>query len=105
MSSRNDGSGKAVKPSRCAIRHSQCSVQFPQRNFPASGRTGKQAWCRKVGEGEGTEERERVIGKAAEDECVFIPSEGPGWQMRSRSDAIPDVAGDESGHGPLPRMA
>jgi hypothetical protein len=31
---------------------------------------------------EGTKERERVVGKAA-DECVFIPGEGPGWQMSS----------------------
>jgi hypothetical protein len=33
-----------------------------------------------VGEGKGT--KERVAGKAAEDECVFIAGEGPGWQMR-----------------------
>jgi hypothetical protein len=26
---------------------------------------------------------ERVVGKAAGDECVFIPGEGLGWQMRS----------------------
>jgi len=26
--------------------------------------------------------RERVVGKAAGDECVFIPDEGSGWQMR-----------------------
>ena len=31
----------------------------------------------------GTKEREKVVGKAAGDECVFIPGEGPGWQMRS----------------------
>jgi len=36
-----------------------------------------------VREGEGTKERERVVGKAVGDECVFIPGEGPGWQMRS----------------------
>jgi hypothetical protein len=29
-----------------------------------------------VGEGKGTKERERVVGKAAGDECVFIPGEG-----------------------------
>ena len=34
-------------------------------------------------EGKGTKEREGVVGKAAGDECVFIPGEGPGWQMRS----------------------
>jgi hypothetical protein len=33
--------------------------------------------------GKGTKGSERVIGKAAGDECVFIPGEGPGWQMRS----------------------
>jgi hypothetical protein len=27
---------------------------------------------------EGTKGRERVVGKAAGDECVFIPGEGPG---------------------------
>jgi hypothetical protein len=26
--------------------------------------------------------RERVVGKAVGDECVFILGEGPGWQMR-----------------------
>jgi hypothetical protein len=36
-----------------------------------------------VREGKGTKERERVDGKAAGDEGVFIPGEGPGWQMRS----------------------
>ena len=44
-------------------------------------------------------ERERVDGKAAGDECVFIPGEGPGWQMRVGSDAMPDAAGGEGGHG------
>ena len=43
-------------------------------------------------------ERERVVGKAAGDECVFIPGGGPSWQMRS-SDTIPDAAGGEGGHG------
>jgi hypothetical protein len=42
-------------------------------------------------------ERERVVGKAAGDDCFFIP-EGPGWQMKS-SDTIPDAAGGEGGHG------
>jgi hypothetical protein len=41
----------------------------------------------KVGEEKGTKERERVVGKAAGDECVFIPGEGP------------DAAGGEGGHG------
>ena len=43
-------------------------------------------------------ERERVVGKAAGDECVFIPGEGPSWQMKS-SDTIPEAAGGEGGHG------
>ena len=41
---------------------------------------------RRVQEGReprGKKGRERVVGKAAGDECVFIPGEGPGWQMRS----------------------
>jgi hypothetical protein len=51
-------------------------------------------------DGRGEEnKRERVVGKAAGDECVFISGEGPGWQMRSGSDAIPDAAGGEGGHG------
>ena len=37
-------------------------------------------------------ERERVVGKAAGDECVFIPGEGPSWQIKS-SDTIPEPAG------------
>jgi len=35
----------------------------------------------------------RVVGKAAGDECVLIPGEGQGWQMRSGPDAIPDAGG------------
>jgi hypothetical protein len=42
-----------------------------------------------VGEGglksEGGKGKERVVGKAAGDECVFIPGVGPGWQVRSSS--------------------
>src|SRR5256885_81120 len=37
--------------------------------------------CRKVREGKGTKGNERVVGKAAGDERVFIPGEGPGWQQ------------------------
>jgi hypothetical protein len=44
-------------------------------------------------------------GKAAGDEYVFIPGEGPDWQMRSGSDTIPDAAGGEGVTGPLNRMA
>ena len=40
-----------------------------------------------------------MLEKAAGDECVFIPGEGPGWQMKVGSDAIPDAAGGEGGHG------
>ena len=40
--------------------------------------------CREV-KSEGTKGRERVVGNAAGDEYVFIPGEGPGWQMRSGS--------------------
>lgn len=29
--------------------------------------------CRKVREGKGTNERKRVVGRVAGDECVFIP--------------------------------
>jgi hypothetical protein len=50
--------------------------------------------CRKVREGKGTKGSERVVGKAAGDERVFIAGEGP-----VGSDAIPDAAGGESGHG------
>jgi hypothetical protein len=53
----------------------------------------------KVGEGKGRKERERVAGKAAGDECVFIPGKGPGLADEVGSDAIPDAAGGEGGHG------
>jgi hypothetical protein len=32
-------------------------------------------------EEKGESRRERVAGKAAGDDCVFIPTGGPGWQM------------------------
>jgi hypothetical protein len=51
-----------------------------------------------VGEGKGTKERERVVRKTAGDKCVFI-LEGSSWQMKPGSDAIPDAAGGEGGHG------
>ena len=38
-----------------------------------------------------------MLEKRRGDDCFFIPGEGPGWQMRS--DAIPDAAGGEGGHG------
>jgi hypothetical protein len=43
--------------------------------------------CRNV-KSEGEKRREEVAGKAVGDECVFIPGEGPGWQMKVGSDAI-----------------
>jgi hypothetical protein len=48
--------------------------------------------------------KEMVVGKAAGDERVFIPSRPPGWQM-GVSDAIPATAGGEGVTGPLDRMA
>jgi hypothetical protein len=43
--------------------------------------------------------KERVVGKAAGDERVFIPGRGSGLADEASSDAMPDVAGGESGHG------
>ena len=54
--------------------------------------------CRKV-KSEGKKGREGVVGKAAGDECVFIPGEGPGLADEVGSDAIPDAAGGEGSHG------
>jgi hypothetical protein len=42
---------------------------------------------------EGKKGRERVAGKAAGDECVFIPGDGPGWQMRVSSTGGEGVTG------------
>jgi hypothetical protein len=50
-----------------------------------------------VREGKGTKGSERVVGKAAGDECVFIPGEGPGLADEVGSDAIPDAASGEGG--------
>jgi hypothetical protein len=36
--------------------------------------------CRKV-KIEGEKGREGVVGKAAGDECVFVPGKVPSWQM------------------------
>ena len=54
---------------------------------------------RKVREGKGTKGSERVVRKAAGDECVFIAGEGPGLADEVGSDAIPDATGGEGGHG------
>jgi hypothetical protein len=43
--------------------------------------------------------KERVVGKAAGDECVFIPGEGLGRQMKPAQAPLPDVVGGVSGHG------
>jgi hypothetical protein len=59
-----------------------------------------------VREGKGTKGSERVVGKAAGDECVFIPGEGPGLADEVRSDAIPGRGGAvRAVTGPLNRMA
>jgi hypothetical protein len=52
--------------------------------------------CRKV-KSEGTKERERVVGKAAGDECVFILAKADEVGF----DAMPDAAGGEAVTGPL----
>jgi len=52
-----------------------------------------------VREGKRTKEREKVIGKAAGDECVFYTWRRTGLADEVRSDAIPDAAGGEGGHG------
>ena len=52
-----------------------------------------------MGEGKGTKERERGVGKAAGDECVFIPGEGPGWQMRSGPTPYRTRRAVRGGHG------
>jgi hypothetical protein len=58
-----------------------------------------------VREGKGTKGSERVVGKAAGHERVFIAGEGPDWQMRSGPTSIPDMAGGEVVMGPLHWMA
>jgi hypothetical protein len=57
---------------------------------PSRGVSGAQRGLRHEGAVQGRWERgreqnegERVVGKAAGDECVFIPGEGPSWQMKS----------------------
>jgi hypothetical protein len=55
-----------VSGARCGLRHD---------------RIGR---CRKV-KSKGEKGRKGVVGKAAGDECVFIPGEVLGWQMRSGS--------------------
>jgi len=61
--------------------------------------------CRKVGEEKERKERERVVGKAAGDKCVFIPGEGPGWQMRSGPTPYRTRRAVRAVTGPLNRKA
>jgi hypothetical protein len=56
-------------------------------------------------ESRGKKGRERVVGKAAGDECVFIPGEGPGWQMRSGATPYRTRRAVRAVTGPLNRMA
>ena len=48
---------------------------------------------------EGKIGRERAVGKAAGDECVFIPGKRAGLADEVGSDAMPEAAGGEGGHG------
>ena len=50
-------------------------------------------------ERKGTKGSERVVGKAAGDECVFYTWRRTGLADEVGSDAIPDAAGGEDGHG------
>jgi hypothetical protein len=51
-----------------------------------------------VREGKEPKEKERVAGKAAGDECIFIPGEGPGPADEVESlTPIPDTTGGEGG--------
>ena len=40
-----------------------------------------------------------MLEKAAGTNAVFISGRGSGWQMRATSDAMPEAAGGEGGHG------
>jgi hypothetical protein len=51
---------------------------------------------------EGTKGRERVVGKAAGEECVLYLAKGPGWQIWSGA-TMPDAAGGEGVTGSLNR--
>jgi hypothetical protein len=50
-----------------------------------------------VREGKEPKEKERVVGKAAGDECVFITWRRTGLADEVESDAIPDMTGGEGG--------
>jgi hypothetical protein len=60
------------------------------------GLRGTRGRCRQEREGgEGAKGSERVVEKAAGDECAFIPGEGTGLADEVGSDTIPDTAGGE----------
>jgi hypothetical protein len=63
------GGPQGVSGARCGLRHD------------------RRGQCRKV-KSEETKGRERVAGKGAGDECVFIPGEGLGWQIWSPCRAV-----------------
>ena len=90
------------QPSRCDIFPTGRVVSVLWRlgawqgNKRSSARPGTRRRCRKVGEGKGTKQRERVVVKRRGDKCVFI-LEGPSWQMRPGR-AVRAVT------GPLPNL-
>jgi hypothetical protein len=51
----------------------------------------------------GKKGRGGVVGKAAGDECVFIPGERPGLPDEVGFDAMPDAAGGEAVTGVVHR--
>jgi hypothetical protein len=53
---------------------------------------------RRVERGRGEMERERVVGKPAGDERVFIPWPRVRLADKAGSDAIPNAMGSEGGH-------
>src|SRR4051812_16967311 len=69
--------------SRCDVFPTGCVVSVLRAQGARQGSQRSSAWseargglCRRDEEGKGTKESKRGIGKAAEDECVFIPGEG-----------------------------
>jgi hypothetical protein len=64
------------------------------------GVSGARRGLKMKSEGKREKGREGVVGKAARDECVFIPGEGPGLADEIGSNAMPDAAGGEGGHRP-----
>jgi hypothetical protein len=69
------------QPSRCDIFLGSVGTRGPSRGVSGARRGPRhegavQARWERVRE---QKERERAVGKAAGDECVFIPGEGPSW--------------------------